>query len=107
MLRLNFGSAVNGQKVIAIVHPNSAPIKRAIAQKEEKGLLVDATMGKKVRAAVFMDSGHVVLSSVVLRTLATRFESEVEKGFEDVKRLTFKVEKLLQQLKNLGGKRGE
>jgi len=76
MLNIGFGNSVERDGVSVIVQPNSAPIKRFIKRKNEDGFLVDATMGKKLRAVVVMDNGFAVLSAITAASLISRIEDE-------------------------------
>ena len=73
LIHIGFGNIVNTAKIIAIVSPESAPIKRIVQDARDKGLLVDATYGRRTRAVIITDSGHVVLSAVQPETVAHRF----------------------------------
>lgn len=73
LINIGFGNIVSANRVIAIVSPESAPIKRIIQDTRDKGLLVDATYGRRTRAVIITDSGHVVLSAVQPETVAHRF----------------------------------
>ena len=73
MINIGFGNIVSESRVIAIVSPESAPIKRIISEARESKLLIDATYGRKTRAAIIMDSNHVVLSAIQPDTVAQRF----------------------------------
>lgn len=73
LINVGFGSMVSSNRVISIVSPESAPIKRLMAEARERGQLVDASYGRRTRAVVTMDSGHVVLSSIQPETVAQRF----------------------------------
>lgn len=73
LINIGFGNIVAANRVIAIVSPESAPIKRIITEARERGELVDATYGRRTRAVIVMDSGHVVLSSIQPETVANRF----------------------------------
>lgn len=73
LINIGFGNIVAANRVIAIVSPESAPIKRIITDARERGELVDATYGRRTRAVMVMDSGHVVLSSIQPETVANRF----------------------------------
>jgi len=75
-LNIGFGNSVVRDGIRAIVHPNSSPIKRFMKQKQDEGVLVDATMGKKMRAVLVMDSGLVVLSAISVPSLVSRIEDE-------------------------------
>lgn len=78
MINVGFGNIVAAGRVIAIVAPDSAPIKRIIQEARERGSLIDATYGRRTRAVVITDSGHVVLSAVQPETVAQRFAAKDE-----------------------------
>ena len=73
LINIGFGNIVSANRVIAIVSPESAPIKRIITEAREKGQLVDATYGRRTRAVIITDSCHVVLSAIQPETVAHRF----------------------------------
>ena len=75
LLNIGFGNMVSADRLIAIVSPDSAPIKRMIQESREKGLLIDGTYGKRTRAVILMDSDHVVLSAIQPETIANRLNS--------------------------------
>ena len=84
LINIGFGNIVAANRIIAIVSPDSAPIKRIIQEARDKGILIDATYGRRTRAVVITDSGHVVLSAVQPETVAHRFTSkEIMTGDED------------------------
>jgi regulator of extracellular matrix RemA (YlzA/DUF370 family) len=72
LINIGFGNIVSAERLIAIVSPESAPIKRVITEARQKGRLVDATYGRRTRAVVIMDSDHVILSAVQPETVAHR-----------------------------------
>ena len=74
LLNIGFGNSVTKSDVVAIIQPNSAPIKRFIKQKNEEGLLIDATMGKKLRAIIILSSGFIALSAISAIVIQARFE---------------------------------
>ena len=74
LLNVGFGNSVAAEQVQALILPGSAPVKRFIREKRDKGELIDATMGKKVRALVVTISGVVVLSAISAASLAARME---------------------------------
>jgi len=76
LLNIGFGNVVERNDIKVIVQPNSAPIRRFIREKEQQGTLVDATMGKKVRAVLALGSGYVVLSAISVASLVLRIENE-------------------------------
>jgi extracellular matrix regulatory protein A len=73
LINVGFGNIVAAQRVIAIVSPESSPIKRIITEAREKGQLVDATYGRRTRAVIIADSGHIILSAIQPETVANRF----------------------------------
>ena len=76
LINIGFGNMVAANRIIAIVSPESAPIKRIIREGEDRGLLINATYGRRTRAVIITDSGHVVLSSVQPETVASRLQEE-------------------------------
>ena len=72
LINIGFGNMVSASRLIAIVSPESAPIKRIIQDARDKGVLIDATYGRRTRAVIVMDSDHVVLSAVQPETVANR-----------------------------------
>lgn len=75
LVNIGFGNIVAATRIIAIVSPESAPIKRIIAESKERGELVDATYGRRTRSVMVMDSGHIILSAVQPETVAQRISS--------------------------------
>lgn len=81
LINIGFGNIVSANRLIAIVSPESAPIKRIIQEARQKGNLVDATYGRRTRAVVITDSDHVILSAVQPETVAHRLtdkEQDIE-----------------------------
>ncbi|MDI6895157.1 MAG: extracellular matrix/biofilm regulator RemA [Bacillota bacterium] len=72
LVNVGFGNIVSANRIVAIVSPESAPIKRIIGEARDRGLLIDATYGRRTRAVIIADSGHVVLSAVQPETVAHR-----------------------------------
>lgn len=72
LINIGFGNMVSAGRVLAIVSPESAPIKRIISDVRDRGQLVDATYGRRTRAVIIMDSGHVILSALQPETVAGR-----------------------------------
>ncbi|MBE9222080.1 DUF370 domain-containing protein [Cyanobacterium stanieri LEGE 03274] len=75
LVNIGFGNIVSGSRIIAIVSPESAPIKRIINEAKDKGQLIDATYGRRTRAVIVTDSNHIILSSIQPETVAQRFSS--------------------------------
>ncbi len=78
LVHVGFGNVLAMNKVIAIASPNSAPTKRAIQEVKNKGLLIDMTNGRRTKAAIFTDSGHIVLAALAPETITGR--SQVTRG---------------------------
>ncbi|MCD8327710.1 MAG: DUF370 domain-containing protein [Ruminococcus sp.] len=76
LLNVGNGNVVAADRVIAMVAPDSAPIKRIVSEAKSKGTLIDATYGRKTRTVIVMDSDHVVLSGIETVTLANRTEDK-------------------------------
>jgi len=73
LINIGFGNIVAGSRIIAIVSPDSAPIKRLVSEGKERGQLIDATYGRRTRSVIIMDSGHIVLSAIQPETVASRY----------------------------------
>ncbi len=78
LINIGFGNSVNADRVIAMVSPESAPIKRIVQECKEKGTLIDASHGHKTRTVILMDSDHAVLSYLQPDTLLSRMNGEKE-----------------------------
>ena len=78
-MNIGYGNVVSANRVIAIVSPDSAPIKRIVQEGKEKGNLIDATYGRKTRCVIIMDNGHLVLSPNMPETVGGRLSAE-QKG---------------------------
>lgn len=72
LINIGYGNMVSADRIITIVSPESAPIKRLVQEARDDGRAIDATYGRKTRAVIIMDSGHVILSSLITDTLASR-----------------------------------
>ena len=83
LINIGFGNIVSATRIIAIVSPESAAIKRIVQQAKDNGTAIDATYGRKTRAVIIMDSGHVVLSSIQPETVAGRLEKDEETPSEE------------------------
>ena len=84
LINIGFGNMVSASRVIAIVSPESAPVKRLIQEARENRVLVDATYGRRTRAVIITDSDHVILSSLQPETVANRLnDSYDDEGEED------------------------
>ena len=78
LINIGFGNIVSANRIIAIVSPESAPIKRMIQEAKDSKMAVDATYGRRTRAVLIMDEGHIILSAVQPETVAGRLDKEIE-----------------------------
>lgn len=88
LINIGFGNMVNANRLVAIVSPESAPIKRIIQDRKERGTLIDATHGRRTRAVIITDSDHVILTYLQSETVANRLnddedEIDTEEGAPD------------------------
>lgn len=72
LINIGFGNIVSSQRLVAVVSPESAPIKRMVQEARERSMLIDATYGRRTRAVIIMDSDHIVLSALQPTTVANR-----------------------------------
>ncbi len=79
LINIGFGNIVSADRIIAIISPESAPIKRLIQDAKDRGRVVDATCGRKTRAVIIMDSDQMILCAVQPETIAGRFEEDANK----------------------------
>ena len=78
LINIGFGNMVSASRLIAIVSPESAPIKRMVQEARERGVLVDATYGRRTRAVLITDSDHIILSALQPETVASRLNRREE-----------------------------
>lgn len=84
LINIGFGNMVSAARLVAVVSPESAPIKRIISDARDKGQLVDATYGRRTRAVIITDSGHIILSAIQPETVAGRATSgRVERDLQE------------------------
>ena len=79
LINIGFGNIVSANRIISIVNPDSAPIKRLVQEAKDSKMAVDATSGRRTRAVIIMDSGHVILSAVQPETVAARLDKDINK----------------------------
>ena len=82
LLNIGFGNMVSASRLVAIISPDSAPIKRMIQDARDKSILIDAAYGRKTRAVLVMDSGQIVLSAIQPETVAHRVVQHTEETVE-------------------------
>ncbi len=78
LLNIGFGNAVAMERVVSIVNPDSAPVRRMIQDAKDRGILVDASCGRKTRAVIVSDSGHIILSGLQADTICQRAENTTQ-----------------------------
>ncbi len=78
LINIGFGSMVAARRILAVVDPDSAPIKRVVQEARERGMLIDASYGRKTQSVILMDTDHVILSAMTTDVLATRWEEKNE-----------------------------
>ena len=83
LINIGFGNLVNANRLVAIVSPESAPIKRIIQEARDNNILIDATYGRKTRAVIIADSGHIILSAVQPETVAGRLTGSKDDEIEE------------------------
>ncbi|MBQ6718103.1 MAG: DUF370 domain-containing protein [Clostridia bacterium] len=83
LVNIGFGNLVSANRMIAIVSPESAPIKRIIQDAKERGTLIDATHGRRTRAVIITDSDHIILTYLQSETVANRLSDENAVGDEE------------------------
>ena len=84
LINIGFGNMVSSARLLAIVSPDSAPIKRVIQEAKDRGMLIDASFGRRTRSVVIMDTDHVILSAIQPEVLAGRAVSRVEEEGEEL-----------------------
>ena len=83
LINIGFGNMVSANRLVAIVSPESAPIKRIVQDAKERGSLIDATYGRRTRAVIVTDSDHVILSAVQPETVANRLNNRDEDDVDE------------------------
>ena len=78
LINIGFGNIVSAERIISIVSPDSAPIKRIVQEAKDGKNAIDATYGRRTRSVIIMDSGHIILSSVQPETVAGRVDDDEE-----------------------------
>lgn len=83
LINIGYGNVVLADKIVAVVSPESAPIKRIIQDAREKGNLIDASYGRRTRSVIVTDSDHIILSSIQPETIANRLDENSEEVFRN------------------------
>mgnify|MGYP002622356174 FL=1 len=83
LVNIGFGNIVSANKIVAVVSPESAPIKRMVQEAKDVKTAIDATCGRRTRSVLIMDSGHIILSAIQPETIATRTDKDVDNQSEE------------------------
>ena len=83
LINIGFGSMVAAQRLLAVVAPDSAPIKRIVQEARDRGMLIDASYGRKTKAVLLMDTDHVILSAIPSETIGARWMDTQEVKMEE------------------------
>ena len=83
LINIGFGSMVAAGRVLSIVAPDSAPIKRLVQEARDRGMLIDASYGRKTKAVIIMDTDHVILSAIAPETIYSRWMDKAEDRIEE------------------------
>ena len=83
LINIGFGSMIAAQRLLAIVSPDSAPVKRVVQEAKERGMLIDASYGHKTKAVILMDTDHVILSAIPTETIYARWMDRPEEEIKE------------------------
>ena len=83
LINIGFGSMVAAERLLAIVAPDSAPIKRVVQEARDRGMLIDASFGRKTKAVILMDTDHVILSAIPSETIGARWMDAQDTQLEE------------------------
>ena len=85
LINIGFGSMIAAHRLLAVVAPDSAPIKRVIQEARDRGMLIDASYGRKTKAVILMDTDHVILSAITPETIRSRWSGDETVSEEEEK----------------------
>ena len=83
LINIGFGSMISASRVLAVMEPDSAPIKRVVQEARERGMLIDASSGRKTKAVILMDTDHVILSAIGSEQIAARWMDKQDTDIEE------------------------
>ncbi len=83
LINIGFGSMISAARVLAVVSPDSAPIKRVVQEARERGMLIDASYGRKTKSVILMDTDHVILSAITPEAVSTRWTDKQNTQYEE------------------------
>lgn len=83
LINIGFGNLVSSSRLLSVISPDSAPVKRLVQEAKDRGMLIDASFGRKTRSVLVMDTDHVILSALELKAIANRFQAENNENEEE------------------------
>jgi regulator of extracellular matrix RemA (YlzA/DUF370 family) len=83
LINIGFGNLVSAQRLLSVISPDSAPVKRLVQEARDRGMLIDASFGRKTKSVLIMDTDHVILSALDPRIIANRFQADAEEEQKD------------------------
>lgn len=83
LINIGFGNMISSARILAVVSPDSAPIKRMMQEAKDRGMLIDASYGRKTRSVIVMDTDHVILSAIQPEAVASRLAGKMEETEEE------------------------
>ena len=83
LINIGFGNMISAERLLAVVSPDSAPIKRMIQEARDRGMLIDASYGRRTRSVIVMDTDHLILSAIQPETVSARLEDKIVQDLED------------------------
>ena len=83
LINIGFGNMVSAERLLSVVSPDSAPVKRLVQEAKERAMLIDASFGRKTRAVLIMDTDHVILSAITPEAIARRLQAKNGEEFSD------------------------
>ena len=83
LINIGFGNLVSAQRLLSAISPDSAPVKRLVQEARDRGMLIDASFGRKTKSVLIMDTDHVILSALDPRIIANRFQADAEEEQKD------------------------
>lgn len=83
LINIGFGNLISAQRLLSVISPDSAPVKRLVQEARDRGMLIDASFGRKTKSVLIMDTDHVILSALDPRIIANRFQADAEEEQKD------------------------
>ena len=105
LINIGFGNAVNTAKVVAVINPDAAPVKRLVSHAREEGRIIDATQGRRTKAVIITQEDHIILSALQPETIAKRFSQKdrlVGRGTETADVIHDRLERAAQEAQEMG-----